>query len=83
VGDADEKKKALASPGDSKQGAGGAGAAGGAPTRSGGGVEPRLAQRPELRVISWNNEEASSDALPINGYQHYRATDYRLDFVAG
>ncbi len=40
----------------------------------------RVAARPELRILSRTNEDLSSDALPINGFQHYACTDYRLDY---
>ncbi|KAH7276323.1 hypothetical protein KP509_39G002800 [Ceratopteris richardii] len=36
------------------------------------------AQRPEVRIISWQNEERTRDALPIHGYEHYKAKDYAL-----
>jgi hypothetical protein len=39
-------------------------------------------QRPELRVVTFANEEISADALPIVGYGDYSANDYRLDFCA-
>jgi vacuolar protein sorting-associated protein 41 len=41
----------------------------------------RSALRPELRIISRTNDDISSDALPILGYQRYEANDYRLDFI--
>lgn len=40
----------------------------------------KVAARPELRILSRTNEDLSSDALPINGFQHYACTDYRLDY---
>ena len=40
------------------------------------------APRPELRIITRNNEPISSDALSIHGYEHYGPTDYRLDHMA-
>ncbi|EYU36117.1 hypothetical protein ABFS82_14G237400 [Erythranthe guttata] len=36
------------------------------------------AQRPEVRVVTWNNDELATDALPINGFEHYKAKDYSL-----
>ncbi|CAL5212206.1 unnamed protein product [Lathyrus oleraceus] len=36
------------------------------------------AQRPEVRVVSWNNDELSTDALPVHGFEHYKANDYSL-----
>ncbi|MCO5579749.1 hypothetical protein L7F22_033609 [Adiantum nelumboides] len=36
------------------------------------------AQRPEVRIISWKNEELTRDALPIHGYEHYKVKDYFL-----
>ena len=35
-------------------------------------------QRPELRIISRKNEELSSDALSVAGFEKYKATDYQL-----
>eukprot|EP00249_Psilotum_nudum_P017659 c26429_g1_i1 orf=295-3261(+) len=36
------------------------------------------AQRPEVRIITWQNEELATDALSIHGYEHYKAKDYVL-----
>ncbi|CAL5423842.1 unnamed protein product [Camellia sinensis] len=36
------------------------------------------AQRPEVRVVTWNNDELATDALPIHGFDHYKAKDYAL-----
>ncbi|XP_009787110.1 vacuolar protein sorting-associated protein 41 homolog [Nicotiana sylvestris] len=36
------------------------------------------AQRPEVRVVTWNNDELATDALPVNGFEHYKAKDYSL-----
>ncbi|KAG6384409.1 hypothetical protein SASPL_155776 [Salvia splendens] len=36
------------------------------------------AQRPEVRVVTQNNDELSTDALPIHGFEHYKAKDYSL-----
>jgi len=38
--------------------------------------------RPELRIFTRANEEISTEALSINGYQSYSALDYRLDHLA-
>lgn len=40
------------------------------------------APRPELRIITRNNQPISADALTIHGYEHYGPTDYRLDHMA-
>jgi len=39
------------------------------------------ALRPELRIMTRGAVDISGDALPIFGYEHYTANDYRLDFV--
>ncbi|KAK7262225.1 hypothetical protein RJT34_29788 [Clitoria ternatea] len=36
------------------------------------------AQRPEVRIVTWNNDELSTDALPVHGFEHYKANDYSL-----
>ncbi|XP_010521708.1 PREDICTED: vacuolar protein sorting-associated protein 41 homolog [Tarenaya hassleriana] len=36
------------------------------------------AQRPEVRIVSWNNDELTTDALPVHGFEHYKAKDYTL-----
>ncbi|KAB1227360.1 hypothetical protein CJ030_MR1G005938 [Morella rubra] len=36
------------------------------------------AQRPEIRIVSWTNDELSTDALPVHGFEHYKAKDYSL-----
>ncbi|GAU45090.1 hypothetical protein TSUD_85760 [Trifolium subterraneum] len=36
------------------------------------------AQRPEVRVVTWTNDELSTDALPVHGFEHYKANDYSL-----
>ncbi|XP_058097967.1 vacuolar protein sorting-associated protein 41 homolog isoform X2 [Magnolia sinica] len=36
------------------------------------------AQRPEVRIVTWKNEELAMDALPIHGFEHYKAKDYAL-----
>src|SRR5438552_16818588 len=38
----------------------------------------RTATRPELRIISPNQEELSSDALSLKGYERLRPGDYSL-----
>ena len=35
-----------------------------------------------MRLINRKNEEISSDALPIQGFECYQSTDYRLDYMA-
>ncbi|CAL9151796.1 unnamed protein product [Musa hybrid cultivar] len=36
------------------------------------------AQRPEIRIVTWKNDELTTDALPVHGYEHYKAKDYSL-----
>ncbi|CAO2813254.1 unnamed protein product [Amaranthus hypochondriacus] len=36
------------------------------------------AQRPEVRIVTWTNDELATDALPVNGFEHYKAKDYSL-----
>ncbi|XP_047319698.1 vacuolar protein sorting-associated protein 41 homolog [Impatiens glandulifera] len=36
------------------------------------------AHRPEVHVVTWNNDELATDALPVNGFEHYKAKDYSL-----
>ncbi|KAM3298801.1 hypothetical protein ACQJBY_040334 [Aegilops geniculata] len=36
------------------------------------------AQRPEIHLVSWKNDVLTTDALPIHGYEHYKAKDYTL-----
>ncbi|KAJ9554711.1 hypothetical protein OSB04_009325 [Centaurea solstitialis] len=36
------------------------------------------AQRPEVHVVTWNNDELATDALPVLGFEHYKAKDYSL-----
>ncbi|KAI9080167.1 hypothetical protein K1719_037845 [Acacia pycnantha] len=36
------------------------------------------AQRPEVHMVTWNNDELSTDALPLHGFEHYKANDYSL-----
>ena len=36
------------------------------------------AQRPEIRIVTWKNEELTTDALPVHGFEHYKAKDYAL-----
>jgi len=38
----------------------------------------QTAQRPEIRIVTIRNEEISSDALTLHGYEHFQAKDYRL-----
>ncbi|KAK9816865.1 hypothetical protein WJX72_006282 [[Myrmecia] bisecta] len=35
--------------------------------------------RPELKILTWQNEEIASDALSIHGYEHYKANDYGME----
>lgn len=28
--------------------------------------------------MTWNNDELSTDALPVHGFEHYKAKDYSL-----
>ncbi|KAF9282310.1 Vacuolar protein sorting-associated protein 41 [Mortierella alpina] len=41
--------------------------------------QPKLAKRPELRIINAYNEEISSDLLTLHGYTHYQANDYMFE----
>eukprot|EP00808_Paulinella_micropora_P028449 g15869.t1 len=43
----------------------------------------RKAALPEVKVLTWKNEEISSDALPILACENYQATDYRVDYLPG
>lgn len=36
------------------------------------------ADRPELKIVTWQNEDLASDALTIHGFEFYEATDYAL-----
>ncbi|XP_042511507.1 vacuolar protein sorting-associated protein 41 homolog isoform X2 [Macadamia integrifolia] len=36
------------------------------------------AQRPEVRIVTWKNDELATDALPVHGFEHYKAKDYSL-----
>ena len=45
------------------------------------GAEDELS-RPELRVLTWKNEELSCDALTLGGYEGCSPNDYRLDYIA-
>lgn len=31
-----------------------------------------------MRVVTWNNDELATDALPIHGFEHYKENDYSL-----
>ncbi|KAL1811140.1 hypothetical protein ACET3Z_021205 [Daucus carota] len=33
-------------------------------------------QRPEVCVVTWNSDELATDALPINGFEHYKENDF-------
>ncbi|CAN6471406.1 unnamed protein product [Victoria cruziana] len=39
------------------------------------------AQRPEVRVVTWKNDELATDALSIHGFEHYKAKDYALSYA--
>nr|GEX09425.1 vacuolar protein sorting-associated protein 41 homolog [Tanacetum cinerariifolium] len=39
------------------------------------------AQRPEGHVVTWNNDELATDALPVLGFEHYKVKDYSLAHV--
>ncbi|KAL5731433.1 Vacuolar protein sorting-associated protein 41 [Ranunculus cassubicifolius] len=43
-----------------------------APSRKG------SAERPEVRIVTWKNEELAMDALPVHGFEHYKAKDYAI-----
>ena len=36
------------------------------------------AQRPEVHIVIWNNDELGTDALPVRDFEHYRAKDCSL-----
>ncbi|BBN13098.1 vacuolar protein sorting-associated protein 41 [Marchantia polymorpha subsp. ruderalis] len=36
------------------------------------------AQRPEVRIVTWTNDELAIDALSIHGHEHNKAKDYVL-----
>ncbi|KAK9279527.1 hypothetical protein L1049_013206 [Liquidambar formosana] len=36
------------------------------------------AQRPEVRIVTWTNDDLATDALPVHGFEHYKAKDYSL-----
>ncbi|WOG95927.1 hypothetical protein DCAR_0415256 [Daucus carota subsp. sativus] len=40
------------------------------------------ARRPEVHVVTWSNDELSTDALPVHGFEHYKAKDYLLAHAA-
>ena len=31
-----------------------------------------------MHVVTWSNDELSTDALPVHGFEHYKAKDYLL-----
>lgn len=39
------------------------------------------AQRPEVHVVTWTNDELATDALPVHGFEHYKAKDYYLSYT--
>ncbi|XP_024534538.1 vacuolar protein sorting-associated protein 41 homolog [Selaginella moellendorffii] len=53
----------------------------GSKTESATGYSPKQtghAQRPEVCILNWKNEELATDALSMHGYEHYKAKDYEL-----
>ncbi|KAF5188033.1 Vacuolar protein sorting-associated protein 41-like protein [Thalictrum thalictroides] len=36
------------------------------------------AQRPEVRIVTWENDELAMDVLPVHGFEHYKAKYYTL-----
>lgn len=32
----------------------------------------------QLKILTWRNEDIATDAISINGFEHYRPTDYKL-----
>eukprot|EP01135_Chromosphaera_perkinsii_P002515 Nk52_evm31s224 gene=Nk52_evmTU31s224 len=42
----------------------------------------KKALRPELRIVTYDNDEISSDALTLINYENLRASDYQLDHLA-
>jgi vacuolar protein sorting-associated protein 41 len=36
------------------------------------------AQRPEIHLVSWKNDELTTYALPIDGYEHYKEKYYAV-----
>ncbi|RVX04671.1 Retrovirus-related Pol polyprotein from transposon TNT 1-94 [Vitis vinifera] len=36
------------------------------------------AQRPEVHIVIWNNDELATDALPVHDFEHYKAKDHSL-----
>jgi len=45
------------------------------------GKSAKAARKPELRVVTWANEELGTDILTMHGFEHYRANDYLLAFA--
>ncbi len=43
----------------------------------------KISPRPELRIISRDGEELSSDALSLKGYERFQCSDYSLAGVSG
>ncbi|KAI7995927.1 hypothetical protein LOK49_LG11G00135 [Camellia lanceoleosa] len=41
-------------------------------------IDKGNAERPEVRIVTWNNDERATDALPVHGFEHYKAKDYAL-----
>lgn len=38
------------------------------------------AQRPEVHIVTWKHDELTTDTLPVNGFEHYKAKDYSLAY---
>eukprot|EP00854_Cymbomonas_tetramitiformis_P000567 gene567-967_t len=45
------------------------------------GEKGKGAMRPEVRLVTYNNEEISTDVLSVHGYEHYKANDYLLSYL--
>lgn len=39
-------------------------------------------ERPELQIVTYTNEEISTDSLSVNGFESYFASHYRLEYLA-
>ncbi|KAK3247688.1 Vacuolar protein sorting-associated protein 41 [Cymbomonas tetramitiformis] len=51
------------------------------PEEQGQGEKGKGAMRPEVRLVTYNNEEISTDVLSVHGYEHYKANDYLLSYL--
>jgi hypothetical protein len=75
---------AKSGPAAVAEGAASAAAVAAAAAGNAAGAPPKVkSDRPQLRLLSRSNEELSSDALPINGYEFFVARDYSLSALAG